>query len=229
MNKVTDLFSDNKPKKEKQIVLEDLLESCLHCDFELKSSKIYQRYRVCSKCNYHFSISARRRLATLIDKNSFHETSKWIQSLDPIEFSPRVSYRVRLVQDRIRTGLNEAIITGTCKIDDKDVVMIVIDSSFLGGSMGVVVGEKVTLALELAKRKKIPCVCTVTSSGTRLQEGIFSLFQMAKTSFAVRSLKEANIPFIEKRGIHVPRFRGKVHFIYSKDSSPNKPIPMMLE
>ena len=114
----------------------------------------------------------------------------------PYRIFPRVSYRVRLVQDRIRTGLNEAIITGTCKIDDKDVVMIVIDSSFLGGSMGVVVGEKVTLALELAKRKKIPCVCTVSSSGTRLQEGIFSLLQMAKTSFAVRSLKDANIPFI---------------------------------
>ena len=121
MNKVTDLFPDKEPKKEKQIPLEELLESCMHCDFELKSSKIYQRYRICPNCNYHFSISARRRLATLIDKNSFHETSKWIQSLDPIEFSPRVSYRVRLVQDRIRTGLNEAIITGTCKIDDKDV------------------------------------------------------------------------------------------------------------
>ena len=101
-------------------------------------------------------LTVRERIGKLVDKNSFHETSKWIQSLDPIEFSPRVSYRVRLVQDRIRTGLNEAIITGTCKIDDKDVVMIVIDSSFLGGSMGVVVGEKVTLALELAKRKKIP-------------------------------------------------------------------------
>lgn len=196
MNNVTDLFPDNEPKEEKQIVLENLLELCLHCDFELKQSKIYQRYRICPKCNYHYSISARRRLATLIDKNSFNETSKWIKSLDPIEFSPRISYRVRLVQDKIRTGLNEAIITGTCKIDDKEVVMIIIDSSFLGGSMGIVVGEKVTLALELAKRKKIPCICAVSSSGTRLQEGIFSLLQMAKTSFAVRSLKEANIPFI---------------------------------
>ncbi|MBC63964.1 MAG: hypothetical protein CL746_06605 [Chloroflexi bacterium] len=196
MNKVTDLFPDKEPKKEKQIKLEELLESCLHCDFELKSSKIYQRYRICPNCNYHFSISARRRLATLIDKNSFNETSKWVQSLDPIEFSPRISYRVRLVQDKIRTGLNEAIITGTCRIDDREVVMIVIDSSFLGGSMGVVVGEKVTLALELAKRKKIPCICAVSSSGTRLQEGVFSLLQMAKTSFAVRSLKDANIPFI---------------------------------
>ncbi|MBA31795.1 MAG: hypothetical protein CL748_04635 [Chloroflexi bacterium] len=196
MNKVTDLFPDKEPKKEKQIVLENLLELCLHCDFKLNNSKTYQRYRICPKCNYHYSISARRRLASLIDKNSFNETSKWIQSLDPIEFSPKVSYRVRLIQDKIRTGLSEAIITGTCKIDEKEVVMIVIDSSFLGGSMGIVVGEKVTLALELAKRKKIPCICAVSSSGTRLQEGVFSLLQMAKTSFAVGSLKEANIPFI---------------------------------
>ena len=176
--------------------LENLREDCLICGANLSESTIYRRLRVCSACGHHFTISARRRIASIADDGSFKETSKWIQSLDPLEFSPRISYRVRLLQDQTRTGLSEAAVTGTCSIGGTPVVIIVLDSSFLGGSMGVVVGEKVTLALELAARKKMPCVAMVTSGGARIQEGVLSLMQMAKTTLAARALRDKGQPFI---------------------------------
>jgi acetyl-CoA carboxylase carboxyl transferase subunit beta len=176
--------------------LENLREDCLVCGANLSESAIYRRLRVCSACGHHFTISARRRIASIADDGTFKETSKWIQSLDPLEFSPRISYRVRLVQDQTRTGLSEAAVTGICAIGGTPVVIIVLDSSFLGGSMGVVVGEKVTLALELAARKKMPCVAMVTSGGARIQEGVLSLMQMAKTTLAARALRDKGQPFI---------------------------------
>jgi len=176
--------------------LETLRDSCLYCGANLADSTQYRRLRICPICGYHYTISARRRIATVADEGTFKETSKWIQSLDPLEFSPRVSYRVRLLQDQTRTGLSEAAVTGTCSIGGTPVVIIVLDSSFLGGSMGVVVGEKVTLALELAARKKLPCVAMVTSGGARIQEGVLSLMQMAKTTLAARALRERGQPFI---------------------------------
>jgi len=176
--------------------LENLREDCLVCGANLSESAIYRRLRVCSACGHHFTISARRRIASVADDGTFKETSKWIQSLDPLEFSPRISYRVRLVQDQTRTGLSEAAVTGICAIGGTPVVIIVLDSSFLGGSMGVVVGEKVTLALELAARKKMPCVAMVTSGGARIQEGVLSLMQMAKTTLAARALRDKGQPFI---------------------------------
>lgn len=176
--------------------LENLREDCLFCGANLSQAAIYRRLRVCPVCGHHFTISARRRIASVADDGSFKETSKWIQSLDPLEFSPRISYRVRLLQDQTRTGLSEAAVTGTCAIGGTPVVIIVLDSSFLGGSMGVVVGEKVTLALELAARKKMPCVAMVTSGGARIQEGVLSLMQMAKTTLAARALRDKGQPFI---------------------------------
>ncbi len=178
------------------IDLEAPRKDCLSCGADLSKSTKYRRLRVCPTCGYHYTISARRRIAAIADEGSFKETSKWIQSLDPLEFSPRISYRVRLLQDQTRTGLSEAAVTGTCLIGGTPVVIIVMDSSFLGGSMGVVVGEKVTLALELAARKKMPCVAMVTSGGARIQEGVLSLMQMAKTTLAARALRDKGQAFI---------------------------------
>lgn len=178
------------------INLEQPRKLCLSCGADLSASTKYRRLRVCPTCGYHYTISARRRIAAVADEGSFKETSKWIQSLDPLEFSPRISYRVRLLQDQTRTGLSEAAVTGTCSIGGTPVVIIVLDSSFLGGSMGVVVGEKVTLALELAARKKMPCVAMVTSGGARIQEGVLSLMQMAKTTLAARALRDKGQAFI---------------------------------
>jgi acetyl-CoA carboxylase carboxyl transferase subunit beta len=203
---VTSLFPDEQPQDDDALAklteeldsldLEKPREECLSCGANISKSSKYRRLRVCPTCGYHYTISARRRIAAIADEGSFKETSKWIQSLDPLEFSPRISYRVRLLQDQSRTGLSEAAVTGTCSIGGTPVVVIVLDSSFLGGSMGVVVGEKVTLALELAARKKVPCVAMVTSGGARIQEGVLSLMQMAKTTLAARALRDKRQAFI---------------------------------
>ena len=190
------LNGDQAPEELAPIDLESPRWECLSCGGDLSKSTKYRRLRVCPTCGYHYTISARRRIAAIADEGSFKETSKWIQSLDPLEFSPRISYRVRLLQDQTRTGLSEAAVTGTCSIGGTPVVIIVLDSSFLGGSMGVVVGEKVTLALELAARKKMPCVAMVTSGGARIQEGVLSLMQMAKTTLAARALRDKGQAFI---------------------------------
>jgi DNA-directed RNA polymerase subunit RPC12/RpoP len=190
------LPSGASPEMPAPIDLDAPRQICLACGADLSGSTNYRRLRVCPACGYHYAISARRRIAAIADEGSFKETSKWIQSLDPLEFSPRISYRVRLLQDQARTGLSEAAVTGTCSIGGTPVVIIVLDSSFLGGSMGVVVGEKVTLALELAARKKMPCVAMVTSGGTRIQEGVLSLMQMAKTTLATRTLRDKGQAFI---------------------------------
>lgn len=211
MADVTPLFPEEQPKDGRApaalpsgappeelapIDLEGPRKACLACGANLSGSTKYRRLRVCPTCGYHYAISARRRIAAIADEASFKETSKWIQSLDPLEFSPRISYRVRILQDQTRTGLSEAAVTGTCLIGGTPVVIIVLDSSFLGGSMGVVVGEKVTLALELAARKKLPCVAMVTSGGARIQEGVLSLMQMAKTTLATRTLRDKGQAFI---------------------------------
>ncbi|MBP38194.1 MAG: carboxyl transferase domain-containing protein [Dehalococcoidia bacterium] len=205
---VTPLFppGENQPQEDEALAmltqeldsidLEKPRKECLACGANLSESTKYRRLRVCPTCKYHYTISARRRIASIADEGSFKETSKWIQSLDPLEFSPRISYRVRVLQNQTRTGLSEAAVTGTCSIGGTSVVIIVLDSSFLGGSMGVVVGEKVTLALELAARKKIPCVAMVTSGGARIQEGVLSLMQMAKTTLAARTLRDKGQAFI---------------------------------
>jgi acyl-CoA carboxylase subunit beta len=191
-----DQLNAEQSKEDASLDLEAPRQNCLSCGADLSESTKYRRLRVCPTCGYHYTISARRRIAAVADEGSFKETSKWIQSLDPLEFSPRISYRVRLLQDQTRTGLSEAAVTGTCSIGGTPVVIIVLDSSFLGGSMGVVVGEKVTLALELAARKKMPCVAMVTSGGARIQEGVLSLMQMAKTTLAARALRDKGQAFI---------------------------------
>ncbi|NQW21763.1 MAG: acetyl-CoA carboxylase carboxyl transferase subunit beta [Chloroflexi bacterium] len=206
MADITPLFPDEQSQKDEALAkltdehdsldLESPRKACLSCGADLSNSTKYRRLRVCPTCGYHYTISARRRIAAIADEGSFKETSKWIQSLDPLEFSPRISYRVRLLQDQSSTGLSEAAVTGTCSIGGTPVVVIVLDSSFLGGSMGVVVGEKVTLALELAARRKMPCVAMVTSGGARIQEGVLSLMQMAKTTLAARALKDKGQAFI---------------------------------
>ncbi len=204
MSNVTPLFPEERSEQDLTdppvLDLERPRPNCLACGVGLSKSRLYRRLRVCPRCKFHYSTTARRKIAILADEGTFKETSQWIRSLDPLEFSPRVSYRVRLLQDQTRTGLDEAAVTGTCYIGGTQAVVIVLDFGFLGGSMGLVVGEKVSLALELAARRNMPVVAVVTSGGARIQEGVLSLMQMAKTVVAVNSLHSKGMPLIAVLG-----------------------------
>ena len=169
---------------------------CLVCGTDLEGAELFQRLRVCPRCGFHYNISARARIAALTDPGSFEETHRWITSIDPLEFSPRVSYQVRVLNDQVRTGLSEAAVTGIASIGGSKCAIIAIDFGFLGGSMGLVVGEKVARAFEHAASQRLPVITFATSGGARLQEGVLSLTQMAKTVVAARTLRERNLPLI---------------------------------
>ncbi len=170
--------------------------TCPECGADLEPQLDFKRYRVCGRCGHHFRISARQRLGLLLDPGSFRETDRWLASADPLRFTDRVSYHERLWEAQRRTGLTEAVITGTGTIDGQPVVVAVMEFEFLGGSMGSVVGEKVARTFERALRRKQPAITVAASGGARMQEGMLSLMQMAKTAAAARRLHQARIPYI---------------------------------
>ena len=171
-------------------------ETCLVCGAILIDSPLYTQWRVCPVCRFHYAMSARDRIASIADQGTFREINRSIISLDPLSFSSRVSYKRKIFSDQRRTGLTEAVVTGTCAIGGSPSVLVVLDFGFMGGSMGTVVGEKVALAFEHAAKRKLPIVTIVTSGGSRIQEGLLSLLQMAKTTVAVNRFAEKRLPFI---------------------------------
>ena len=171
-------------------------DHCIVCDFDLRAEEVYQDFRVCPRCRFHYSMSAKERIASLTDPNSFNEIGGSLISLDPLSFTSTGAYSSSIFQDQRRTGLTEAVLTGTASIDGALVMLIVLDFGFMGGTMGCAVGEKVTLALERAAKRGLPAVAIVTSGGARIQEGVLSLMQMAKTTAAANRLNEAGLPFI---------------------------------
>src|ERR671933_997895 len=156
----------------------------------------FERYRVCGSCRYHFQLTALERVNLLADPDSFQPSNPSLVSVDPLLFHDRVSYRERLERARRETGLNEAVVTGTARINGRDCVLAVFDFNFMGGSMGSVVGEKVALALELAAERRFPFIAIVASGGARMQEGMLSLVQMAKTAAAAMRLHQAGVPSV---------------------------------
>ena len=178
------------------IYLSVLRDHCLVCEETITEAPLYLKYRLCPYCRFHYSLTARERIELLVDEGSFRETSRSIASLHPLSFSNRGSYPKRLSQDQTRTGLTEAAVTGRCAIAGINVAMIVLDFGFMGGSMGSVVGEKVALAFEMAAKSEYPLIAMVSGGGVRIQEGILSLMQMAKTVTAANQLREKQLPFI---------------------------------
>jgi acetyl-CoA carboxylase carboxyl transferase subunit beta len=156
----------------------------------------WQRYRVCGNCRYHFQLTALERIDLLADPDSFKASNPTLVSVDPLVFTDRVSYRDRLERARRETNLNEAVVTGTARINGRECVLAVFDFNFLGGSMGSVVGEKVALALEHAADRRYPFISVVASGGARMQEGMLSLVQMGKTTAAAMRLHQAGVPSI---------------------------------
>ena len=170
--------------------------SCPTCGALLDADPSYARYRICGACRRHFPLSADERIRLLADPGSFDEFNRHLVSVDPLVFSDRLPYRKRILQAREQTGLREAVVTGTARIRGHDVVLAVLDFRFLGGSMGSVVGEKVTLAFERAAERRLPIVTVSASGGARMQEGILSLLQMAKTTAAAKRAHDSHIPYI---------------------------------
>lgn len=169
---------------------------CEGCNQSLAGDNLFARYKVCSHCGHHHLLSARERIALLADPGSFRETRATLYPTDPLGFVDRLPYRQRLEEAQKKTGLAEAVVTGTCQIEGRRAVLAVLDFRFLGGSMGSVVGEKIAAACELAAARRVPLVAVTASGGARMQEGMLSLAQMAKTSAAVQRLHARGVPFV---------------------------------
>ena len=178
------------------VYLSAVHDRCLLCEEPISESHTYLTYRVCPFCRFHYTLSARDRIDLLADKGSFKETHKYLSSVEPLSFSRRNPYRKLLSEDQKRTGLTEAAVTGRCRVDGTETVLVVLDFGFMGGSMGSVVGEKVATAMEMAARRDLPLVTIVTGGGVRVQEGVLSLMQMAKTVTAAKKVREGGVPFL---------------------------------
>lgn len=173
-----------------------LWTKCVHCDSQILKTELEDNLMVCPHCDYHFRINAKTRISQLFDKDSFEELFKNILPTDALNFVDTESYADRLKKAHDKTGLDEAVITGIGKIEGHSLAVAVMDFDYMGGSMGSVVGEKVTRIMEKALALRIPMLAITSSGGARMQESALSLMQMAKTSCAVGKLDEAGILYI---------------------------------
>ncbi len=178
------------------MVTKGLWEKCKNCKEIIYKKEIERNYRVCPKCNYHFRITAKERIQIVADEGSFVELDVDLSSTDPLNFKDSRKYKERLKEGERLTGKKDALVYGDARIQGLAVVLAVFDFSFMGGSMGSVVGEKMARGIERALTIKAPFISFASSGGARMQEGILSLMQMAKTSAVVSRLGDARIPFV---------------------------------
>jgi acetyl-CoA carboxylase carboxyl transferase subunit beta len=174
----------------------DLWTRCPGCQEMLYNKQLEKNLHVCAKCGHHFRLRADARLALLLDRDSFRERDTGLQSVDVLGFVDQKPYTERLESARAATGMREAAVWGTGTIAGTNVVMCVMDFAFMGGSMGTVVGEKVTRAAEYALQERLPLIIVSASGGARMQEGTLSLMQLAKTVAALARLADAGVPYI---------------------------------
>ncbi|OGD79593.1 MAG: acetyl-CoA carboxylase subunit beta [Candidatus Coatesbacteria bacterium RBG_13_66_14] len=173
-----------------------LMLKCESCGETLYSKQLEENLYVCPKCDFHHKVPGRKRIGQLVDSGSFEEHDKGLKTLDPLDFVDRKPYSQRIAETMAKTGETEAVICGLATMDGIKISLAVMDFTFIGGSMGTVVGEKVTRSLERALKLKIPQLTVCTSGGARMQEGILSLMQMAKSSAACARLREARLPYL---------------------------------
>lgn len=188
-------YSTISPVKKKDIP-KDLYTQCPKSGELVFTRELEKNLRVVPKSGYHFPLDAPRRIASLVDEDSWEEFDAGIASVDPLGFVDTKPYQERLNGYEKKTGLKEAVICGMGKMSGIAVSLAVMDFRFGGASMGSAVGEKITLAIERALERRCPLVIVSASGGARMQEGIYSLMQMAKTSAALARLREARLPFI---------------------------------
>ncbi len=175
---------------------EGLWKKCPNCHEIIYAKEIERNLNVCPKCDYHFRISARERITLIFDEGSFQEMDAGMKSVDFLDFKDSKRYKDRIKAAMKSSGSKSAVISGEGTIHGLPVVAAVFDFSFMGGSMGSVVGEKITRAIERALETRRPFIVFSSSGGARMQESILSLMQMAKTSAALARLKAAGLPFI---------------------------------
>ena len=184
-------------KTEKKVKIpEGLWIKCDSCKEIIYKKEIEKNLQVCPKCNYHFRISSRERIDLIADEGSFVELDNDLTPTDPLNFKDKASYSERLNEYRLKSEMPEAAIYGDAVINSRPMVLAIMDFSFWGGSMGSVVGEKITRAAERALEKKIPFLTVSASGGARMQEGMFSLMQMAKVAAAVSRLKDSDVLYL---------------------------------
>ncbi len=195
---VMGLFSRNRPKIKVQTTKKDGFSGwikCSGCNELIHANELSQNLNCCPKCDYHYRLSLKQRLQLLADEGTFQELFTEITSIDALEFVDTESYSKRLEEAGKKTGRDDAIATGVCQIEGRNVALGVLDFAYMGGSMGSVLGERLTRLIELAIEKRFPLVVVSASGGARMQESILSLMQMAKTSAALSRLHEAGIPY----------------------------------
>lgn len=181
----------------KKEIPDGLWTKCEECLETLYNKTLEENLKVCPKCNYHFGLTAYERINTLFDKDTFSEFDKDMLAVDPLDFKGPKTYKEKLKQDQESTGLRDAVISGEGQIDGKHAVIAVTDSRFIMGSMGSVVGEKITRAIEYATKNKLPMVIVSGSGGgARMYEGMYSLMQMAKTCAALAYHRKAKLLYV---------------------------------
>jgi len=185
------------PETDKTVKIpQGLWVKCASCKEIVYSKEFVKNLEVCPKCNYHSRIGAYIRIELLVDIGSFDEINPNLVSADPLNFVDTISYKERLIKSHEKSNLNETVITGLATIKGIPLSLAVMDFSFLGGSMGSAVGEKIVRTVNAAIENRYPLVIFSSSGGARMQEGIFSLMQMSKISAAIGRLKERSLPYI---------------------------------
>ncbi len=170
--------------------------TCPKCASHYRDDELERTLRVCPHCGHHFPIRARARIAQLADGGTFVEREATLHSADPLQFFDLRPYTERIAEAELSTGLADAMVAGSAKIERRDCELAVMDFAFMGGSMGSAVGEKFTRACEHAAARRVPLVCVTASGGARMQEGILSLMQLPKTVCAVDEMREARSAFV---------------------------------
>jgi acetyl-CoA carboxylase carboxyl transferase subunit beta len=186
-------ISSEGPKKD---IPDGQWTNCEGCGEIIHKKQLEQNYYTCHKCSFHFRIGSKEYFELLLDEKSFKETDAKMKSVDPLNFVDTKRYADRLKDSMRKSGLNEAVRTGTAKINGIPIVIGCMDFSFIGGSMGSVVGEKVARAIDLALKKRNPLVIVSSTGGARMMEAAYSLMQMAKTSAKLAQLSDARIPYV---------------------------------
>ncbi|KAA0446121.1 MAG: acetyl-CoA carboxylase carboxyltransferase subunit beta [Candidatus Thioglobus sp.] len=180
----------------KKNIPEGLWSKCQKCESTLYSEELKNLNYVCPKCDYHMRISARSRIESFLDEDGQEEICADLLSADPLKFKDQKKYKDRLSQAQKNTGEKDALVVKSGTLHGDGVVVAAFDFKFMGGSMGSVVGEKFVRAVQLSMETGMPLVCFSASGGARMQEGVFSLMQMSKTSLAIKLLSDKKIGFI---------------------------------